>query len=125
KWPPTAASIRARLTGWYAVVLTVMMIVYATATFIAVRHEFLEQLDAELHNEFETAEGLLTRTPDGRVAWTGNPHRDPGRDEGTVYEVWSADGEQIHRSGASVGLPPVALASTGTSYQYETIVAHG
>ncbi len=36
--PWTAASIRVRLTGWYALVLTVMMIVYATATFVAVRH---------------------------------------------------------------------------------------
>ena len=121
----TAPSIRVRLTGWYAVVLTVMMIVYATATFVAVRHEFLEQLDRQLHDEFETAEGLLIRTPDGRVAWTGGRHHDPDSDEARVYEVWSADGKQVYRSGASVALPPVALASTGTSYRYETVVANG
>ena len=121
----TAPSIRVRLTGWYAVVLTVMMIVYATATFVAVRHEFLEQLDRQLHDEFETAEGLLIRTPDGRVAWTGERHHDPDSDEARVYEVWSADGKQIHRSGTSVALPPVALASTGTSYRYETVFANG
>ena len=66
-----APSIRARLTGWYALVLTVMLIVYATATFVAVRHEFLEQLDDQLHDDFETAEGLLTRTAGRarRVDW--------------------------------------------------------
>ena len=31
----TAASIRARLTGWYAIVLVAMLIVYATATYLA------------------------------------------------------------------------------------------
>jgi heavy metal sensor kinase len=102
-----------------------MMIVYATATFVAVRHEFLEQLDDELHDDFETAEGLLTRTPDGRIAWAADRHHDPDSDEDKAYEVWSASGEQIHRSGASVGLPPVALASIGTSYHYETVVANG
>jgi heavy metal sensor kinase len=120
-----AASIRARLTGWYAVVLTVMMMVYATATFIAVRHEFLEQLDERLHDDFEGAEGRLTRTGDGRVAWTPDAHQDAHDDEARVYEVWSATGEQIHRSGAATALPPVALAATSSSYRYETVVANG
>ena len=120
-----APTIRARLTGWYAVVLAAMMIVYATATFIAVRHEFLEQLDERLHDDFEAAEGRLMRTPDGRVAWTTDGHHDAHDDEARVYEVWSATGEQIHRSGALAPLPPIALASTSTSYRYETVVANG
>jgi heavy metal sensor kinase len=119
-----AASIRARLTGWYAVVLTVMMIVYASATFIAVRHEFLEQLDERLHDDFEAAEGRLTRTADGRVAWSADAHQDAHDDEARVYEVWSATGEQIHRSGAPTALPPIALPATGSSYRYETVVAN-
>jgi len=122
--PWTVPSIRARLAGWYAVVLTAMMVVYATATFLAVRHEFLEQLDDELHDDFETAEGLFTRTPNGRVIWSVDPHHDPDADEGRVYEVWSATGEQLHRSGASVALPSLALASTGSLYRYETVTAN-
>lgn len=120
-----APTIRARLTGWYALVLAAMMIVYATATFIAVRHEFLEQLDERLHDDFEAAEERLMRTPDGRVAWTTDGHDDAHDDEARVYEVWSATGEQIHRSGASAPLPPISLASTSTSYRYETVVANG
>jgi heavy metal sensor kinase len=42
-----------------------------------------------------------------------------------VYEVWSSSGERIHRSGAPVSLPPVALASTGASYRYETVLGNG
>jgi heavy metal sensor kinase len=122
--PWTAPTIRARLTAWYALVLTAMMVVYAAVTFFTVRHEFLEQLDERLHDDFEVAEGRLTRDSDGRVAWT-DTHEDAHHDQANVYEVWSATGEQIHRSGASIALPPVALAATTTSYKYETIVANG
>jgi heavy metal sensor kinase len=102
-----------------------MMIVYATATFIAVRHEFLEQLDERLHDDFEVAEGRLTRTDDGRLAWAADAHQDAHDGEAKVYEVWSATGEQIHRSGAATALPPIALAATTSSYRYETVVANG
>ena len=124
KVPWTALSIRARLTGWYAVALTVMMIVYATATFVAVRHEFIEQLDDELHDDFEMAERLLAPAADGRVRWTGEQSLDPDNDVARVFEVWSPDGEQIHRSGASIALPPVELTTTRVSYRYETLVAN-
>ena len=56
----STASIRTRLTGWYTLALGLMLVVYATATFVAVRHEFLEQLDEQLHDEFETAESFVT-----------------------------------------------------------------
>ena len=91
----SAASIRARLTGWYALVLLAMLIVYATATYIAVRHEFLEQLDEQLHDEFETAEGRLTRTADGRIAWRDEERHDADHEPERVFEVWSASGQQL------------------------------
>jgi signal transduction histidine kinase len=53
RWPWPAASIRLRLTAWYAVVLTLMLVVYAGATYLAVRHEFLEQLEEQRHHEVE------------------------------------------------------------------------
>src|SRR5688572_1718138 len=122
--PWTAPTIRARLTGWYAVALTAMMVVYATATFVAVRHEFLEQLDERLHDDFEVAEGRLTREADGTIRWAA-AHQEAHDGEARVYEVWAPTGEQIHRSGAQPPLPPLALAQTGTSYRYETIIANG
>jgi heavy metal sensor kinase len=120
----TTASIRAHLTAWYALVLVAMLIVYATATYLAVRHEFLEQLDGQLHDEFETAEARFTRTPDGRIAWRDEEHHDANHEPERVFEVWSANGQQLHRSGAAVPLPPAALAAA-SSYRYETVNASG
>lgn len=48
RWLSTA-SIRLRLTAWYTAVLALMLVVYATATFLAVRHEFREQLEEQTH----------------------------------------------------------------------------
>ena len=123
--PWSAASIRVRLTGWYAVVLSLMLVVYATATFLAVRNEFLEQLDDQLHDDFETAEGFLAPAPDGRVAWSEGRRHDPDDDEDRGSDVWAANGDQIYRSGASASLPPVALATAGAQGRYESIVADG
>jgi heavy metal sensor kinase len=123
--PWSAASIRVQLTGWYAVVLSLMLVVYATATFVAVRHEFLEQLDEQLHDDFETAEGFLAPTPDGRVAWSGDRRRDPDNDEDRGSEAWSSNGDTIYRFGASAALPPTAPAVAGAEDRYQSLVASG
>src|SRR5216683_3970662 len=121
----STASIRVRLTAWYTVVLFLMLVAYAAATFVAVRHEFFEQLDDQLHDDFETAEGFLTSAGDGRVAWSGDSRHDPDNDADRGSDVWLASGEQVYRSGASASLPPVALASTSAQRRYESIAANG
>jgi heavy metal sensor kinase len=121
----SSASIRVRLTAWYAVVLALMLVVYATATFVAVRHEFFEQFDDQLHDDFEAAEGFLTPTGGGRIAWSGDGRHDSDNDEDRGSDVWLAGGEQVYRSGASASLPPVALAATSAAKRYESIVANG
>ena len=83
----STASIRVRLTGWYTVVLCLMLVVYASATFVAVRHEFGEQFDEQLHDDFETAEGFLKPTPDGRIVWSGDRYHDPDNDEDGVPDA--------------------------------------
>jgi signal transduction histidine kinase len=45
-----AASIRVRLTTWYTLALSLMLVLYAGATYVAVRHEFLEQLEDQRHD---------------------------------------------------------------------------
>jgi len=51
------------LTTWYSAALTLMMIVYAAATYVAVRHEFYEQLEVETHadarDEMPTGEARI------------------------------------------------------------------
>lgn len=49
------APIRVRLTVWYTAVLALLLVVYATVTFVAVRHEFSEQLHEETRNDAEHA----------------------------------------------------------------------
>jgi heavy metal sensor kinase len=121
----STASIRVRLTAWYALVLSLMLLVYAAATFIAVRHEFFEQFDDQLHDDFETAEGFLLSTGDGRVVWSGDRRHDPDNDEDRGSDVWLASGEPVYRSGASDSLPAVALAATTAQPRYKSIVANG
>jgi heavy metal sensor kinase len=119
KW--SAPSIRLRLTGWYSVVLFLMLVVYATATYLAVRHEFFEQLEDQLHDDFETAEGFLVPASDGHIVWASDRYHDPDDDEDKGIDVWAAGGEPIYRSGASKSLPPVALPAATAAARYESL----
>lgn len=112
------------MTTWYVVAICLMLIVYASATFVAVRHEFSEQFDDQLHDDFETAEGSLARTPDGRIAWSSERHHDADDDADRAVDVWSPNGERVVRSGASVVLPPIALAPS-TAPRYESLAVDG
>ena len=60
----SSASIRVRLTGWYTAVLALMLVVYATVTFMAVRHEFREQLEQESSS---ATPGQAAISPEERV----------------------------------------------------------
>ena len=57
----STASIRVRLTAWYAVVLALMLVVYATATFVAVRHEFFEQFSFISADQLPEFQAILAR----------------------------------------------------------------
>jgi heavy metal sensor kinase len=122
--PWSTASIRIRMTAWYSVVLFLMLAAYATATFVAVRYEFREQLDDQLHDDFETAEGLLAPASDGRIVWSGDRHHDPDSGEDRATDVWSANGDEVFRSGASASWPAASLAATAAPARYESIVAN-
>jgi heavy metal sensor kinase len=60
----STASIRVRLTAWYTAVLALMLVVYATVTFLAVRHEFREELEEQSHAD---AAGTAEPSPEERV----------------------------------------------------------
>ena len=111
-------SIRQRMTGSYTLALAVMLVVYATATYVAVRHEFFEQLDDELHDDFDNAHARLTSTADGRIIWSGEPPAERDR----RIDVWSADDGPIYQSNPSAGWrPPVGT----TEPFYESLVTGG
>ena len=118
------ASIRVRLTSWYSVVLALMLVVYATATFLAVQHEFYEQFDDQLHDDFETAEGRLMASTDGRMVLAGNGRHDPDAEDRGA-EVWSANGELTYRSESTPALPPLVPAAATNTYRYESVEGGG
>ena len=123
RWLPS--SIRLRLTGWYVLALCLMLIAYAGVTYVSVRHEFFEQLDDQLHDDFESAEASLSRTVDGRIVWSGDRHHDPGDEEGRGVDVWSARGEAIYRSSASSSLPGAVLARISETPLYGSTLSRG
>jgi len=63
----SGASIRVRLTVWYTVVLSLMLVFYATATFVAVRHEFREQLEEQQQIDAAAAPPSPTTDPEARL----------------------------------------------------------
>ncbi len=121
----TAPSIRFRLTAWYSTVLFLMLAAYATVTYVAVRHEFFEQLEIQLHDDFETAEGLLAPAANGGVAWTAERSHDPDWDADHGIDVWAAAGQPIYRAGASASLPPVTVSAAGAAPRYESLAVDG
>jgi heavy metal sensor kinase len=104
-------------------VLCLMMVVYATATFLAVRHEFQEQLDDDLREDFETTETQLARAPDGHITWSGDVRPEPEEDADRAVDVWSIAGTALYQSGGASALPPIAQA--GETARYESVSAAG
>src|SRR5207237_8664181 len=96
----STASIRVRLTAWYAAALALMMVVYAAATFAAVRHEFFEQVDDQLHEDFESAEGVLAPPADGRETRAGGGRHDPDDDADRGSDGRQSGGAPRYRRGA-------------------------
>jgi heavy metal sensor kinase len=122
----SAPSVRLRLTAWYVVVLLLMLVVYATATYIAVRHEFFEQLDEQLVVDLKNEKAVLTPKPDGRIARSEDDrHHNPANDEDRGSDVRAASGEPIARTGVAVALPVVAFAAKPPRLRYDSIVVEG
>src|SRR4030095_1334556 len=76
--------LRARLTLWYAGVLTLVLAAYASGVFVVLRQSLMEDLDRPLHAERETAEQMLERLADGSIGWRAAPApHDHDHDEDT------------------------------------------
>src|SRR5215831_1521441 len=121
-----AAPIRVRLTAWYTVALSLMLLVYAATTFFAVRHEFLELLDDQLKDDLEAVEGRLAVMPDGRLTWAArdsDPDADVDADRGS--DVWSPAGEHMLSSGVSIGLRSAMLTAATAAPQYSSVDVQG
>jgi K+-sensing histidine kinase KdpD len=86
------ASIRVRLTAWYAAALALMLVVYAAATRAAIQHEFFQQFDDQLHEDFERRDAAA-RGSGWRIAiWAveingGRISVEDGATSGSVFRI--------------------------------------
>jgi heavy metal sensor kinase len=112
-WP--FHSVRVRLTLWYTAALTVVLALYAGGVFVFLQHHLATELDRQLHDDFEAAEQMLERTPDGGVRWRTDPHHEESdsAEHRQWLEVWSPAGHLLYRSPApgTVELGPAPVGS--------------
>ena len=103
-WP--GHSVRVQLTLWYTAALTVVLVLYAGGVLVFLQHRLATELDRQLHDDFEVAEQMVERTPEGGGRWRTEPHHE-GSASGTSteqrqwVEVWSPEGHLLYRSPAS------------------------
>ncbi len=105
--PALLKNVRARLTFWYVVALTLILLVYAGISITLVFLNLRNNLDHQLEQDYEIVEDLIGVTPDGAI--TIDEEDDPYFHERWV-EIWSPDWKLLYESRPFTGqsLPPVA-----------------
>jgi heavy metal sensor kinase len=103
-WP--RHSVRVRLALWYTAALTVVLVLYAGGVLVFLKRHLSTELDRQLHVDFEVAEQMLERTPEGGVRWRADPHHEgsdyrQSTDHRQWLEVWSPEGQLLYASPAS------------------------
>jgi heavy metal sensor kinase len=102
---PRPRSVRLRLTLWYTGVLACVLVAYAAAVFLFLRHALYRDLDRRLHEDLHLLQEELDVTDDGRLVWRSSGHPDEAEGSGTPrgrwLEVWSREGQLLLRSATS------------------------
>lgn len=106
--------LRARLTLWYAGVLTLVLAAYASGVLVVLRQSLMRDLDRALHDDRETAEQMLERHPDGSIGWQAEPHdHDHDEDVGRRWlEVRGADGRLLYARPTAIPWEPAVRRSS-------------
>lgn len=112
------ASLRVRVSLWYAAVVALALIAYAAAVWLVAERALLAQLDDRLHNEIEAAEGLL------QPYWpldAANSRIQPLDDDDTRWvQAWSPSNRLLF---ASRGVGDHTLPDMGAPQPDRTIQA--
>ncbi len=100
------ANVRTRLTAWYVLVLTAILLAYAGISIVLIFLDMRGNLDRQLENDFEILEDHIEIDANGQV-------RVGTQDESAFHErwieLWSMDGRILFESKPFTGksLPPV------------------
>src|SRR5215468_3013416 len=73
-------SLRLRLTLWYALTSTIILLAFGGMLLLVVHKRLLAELDRQLHVDFETVESRVTRDDAGDLNWSGYGHEDDEND---------------------------------------------
>jgi heavy metal sensor kinase len=96
-------SLRLRLTFWYAITSTVVLLVLGGLMFLVVRGRLLSQLDRQLRGDFEMIESKVVRDPAGNLRWLGYGHdideAQWEKEAGPWFEILSPTGSILLREG--------------------------
>ncbi len=98
-------NVRFRLTLWYTVTLTVILLLYAGITLFMTWLNLSHSLDRHLEKDYEVIEEMVEIGPDGRVHIDED---DRSFLEERWIEIWSPDGNLLYNSRPFSGrdLPP-------------------
>jgi hypothetical protein len=96
-------SLRVRLTIWYAVTSTLILLALGGMVFFVVNRRLLEQLDSQLRGDFEAVEARVTVDSSGRLDWQEDEHDqdEAGNQNGLWFEISSAAGSSLLHEGPS------------------------
>jgi heavy metal sensor kinase len=96
-------SLRLRLTFWYAITSTVILLALGGLMFLVVRGRLLSQLDRQLRGDFEMIESRVVRDPAGNLRWLGYGDDKEGveweKEAGPWFEILSPTGSILLREG--------------------------
>ncbi len=88
-------NVRARLTLWYLLVFTVILMVYAGLAASLYYINLRRDLDSELQENYEILEDLIGLTPDGSIYFDDD---DTPFLRETWFEIWSVRGKLLFSS---------------------------
>jgi len=88
-------NVRTRLTLWYVLVLTFILLVYAGISISLVYLDLRRNLDRELEEDYEIIENLIHVKPDGSVLI--NEKDDPYFHE-RWFDIWSENWQKLYES---------------------------
>ena len=111
-------SLRLRLTVWYAVTSTLILVVLGGTVFFVISGRLVAQLDRQLRGDFEVLESQLTRDASGELHWQGYGDEDneAGGEIDPWFEILSPSGAILLHEGPSTDwkvLSPVARLGAG------------
>ena len=92
--------VKTRLTLWYVLVLTGILVVYVAGASLALMWQMRAQLNRQVIEDLETVEGLLYFTPDGQLHFSDDYHNHPESKliQERMLEVLSPDGAILLRN---------------------------